>query len=61
MKFGGATVYVDDVPAVLDFYRRAFFKTRFSEFQPAGAAAAAELGRSEIRAVFPATDRMTLL
>jgi len=30
MKFGYAIVYVDDVPAVLGFYRRAFgFQTRF--------------------------------
>jgi lactoylglutathione lyase len=30
MKFGGTVVYVDDVPAALDFYRRAFgFETRF--------------------------------
>jgi lactoylglutathione lyase len=30
MQFAGASVYVDDVPAVLDFYRRAFgFETRF--------------------------------
>ena len=30
MKFGGTVVYVDDVPAVLDFYHRAFgFETRF--------------------------------
>ena len=30
MKLGAVVVYVDDVPAVLDFYRRAFgFKTRF--------------------------------
>jgi hypothetical protein len=30
LRFGGAAIYVDDVPAVLDFYRRAFgFETRF--------------------------------
>jgi uncharacterized glyoxalase superfamily protein PhnB len=30
MKFGDAIVYVDDVPTVLDFYRRAFgAETRF--------------------------------
>jgi uncharacterized glyoxalase superfamily protein PhnB len=30
LKFGGAAIYVDDVRAVLDFYRRAFgFETRF--------------------------------
>lgn len=30
MKLGAVIVYVDDVPAVLDFYRRAFgFETRF--------------------------------
>ena len=30
MKFGGTVVYVDDVPAALDFYQRAFgFETRF--------------------------------
>src|SRR6516162_2738800 len=29
-KFGGTAIYVDDVPATLDFYRRALgFKTRF--------------------------------
>ncbi len=30
LRFAGAAVYVDDVPAVLDFYRRAFdLETRF--------------------------------
>ncbi len=30
LKFGGMAIYVDDVRAVLDFYRRAFgFETRF--------------------------------
>jgi predicted enzyme related to lactoylglutathione lyase len=30
LKFSGVSVYVDDVPAVLQFYRRAFgFETRF--------------------------------
>ncbi len=30
MKFGGVCVFVDDVSAVVDFYRRAFgFETRF--------------------------------
>jgi lactoylglutathione lyase len=34
MKFAGACVYVDDVPAALDFYRRAFgFETRFFDPQ----------------------------
>ena len=29
-KFGGTAIYVDDVPATLDFYRRALgFETRF--------------------------------
>jgi predicted enzyme related to lactoylglutathione lyase len=30
MKFGGTVLYVDDVPAVMDFYRRVFgLETRF--------------------------------
>lgn len=30
VRFGGTAIYVDDVPATLDFYRRAFdLKTRF--------------------------------
>jgi lactoylglutathione lyase len=30
LKFGGGAIFVDDVPSVLDFYRRAFgFETRF--------------------------------
>lgn len=30
LTFGGVSIFVDDVPAVLDFYRRAFgFETRF--------------------------------
>lgn len=29
-SFGGTAIYVDDVPAALDFYRRAFgMRTRF--------------------------------
>jgi uncharacterized glyoxalase superfamily protein PhnB len=47
LKFAGTAIYVDNVPAALDFYRRAFgFKTRFFD---------AELQYGELE-----TDRTTL-